>query len=289
MHALWLRIQAYGQLIRIHQPVGLWLLGFPALWALWLAGHGHPSEPVLIVFLAGGFLTRSAGCAINDFADRKVDPFVKRTQDRPLARGALRPIEAILVFTILNLLAFCLVLNLNVQTIRLSVVGAALMIIYPFLKRVFSIPQAWLGVAFTWSIPMAYSALDQSLDFRVWILFAAGVLWTLVYDTEYAMVDRDDDQHLPVRSSALLFGRYDRQIILGFQLGMVALLTLFGLASGLGFWYYTGLGAAVLLMAYQQWLIRARERAGCFAAFRNNAWVGLVIFLGIAMDQWYPH
>jgi len=280
---------AYLQLMRVHQPIGLWLLGFPALWSLWIAGHGHPNKNVLVIFMLGVFLTRSAGCAINDFADRKVDPHVKRTQSRPLARGAIHPVEALIVFAALNAIAFLLVLNLNTRTILLSFVGAGLMIVYPFLKRFFSIPQAWLGVAFTWSIPMAYSALNQELDAKVWLLFAAGVAWTLIYDTEYAMVDRDDDQHLTVRSSALLFGRYDRWLILGFQVAMIGLLYEFGVANHLGTWYDAGLVVASILFGYQQQLIRQRQREGCFQAFRNNAWVGLVIFVGIALDQLYAH
>jgi 4-hydroxybenzoate polyprenyltransferase len=283
------RLLAYGQLIRIHQPVGIWLLGFPALWALWLASHGHPDETTFVIFMAGVFLTRSAGCAINDFADRHVDGHVKRTQDRPLARGAIKAYEAVLVFVILAAGALLLAFQLNTQTIHLAYVGGVLLVVYPFLKRIFSLPQAWLGLAFTWSIPMAYAALNQPIDVHVGYLFAAGVLWTLIYDTEYAMVDRDDDAHLNVRSTALLFGRFDRLIIATMQLIMLICLIEVGIFNQFSFWFYVGVGAAGACFVQQQRLIRLRDREGCFRAFRNNGWVGLCIFFGICLEFLFPH
>jgi 4-hydroxybenzoate polyprenyltransferase len=278
------RLVDYGRLIRLHQPTGLWLLGWPALWALWLAGDGHPPERVFVVFVSGVLLTRSAGCAINDFADRRFDPHVKRTRDRPLAAGRITPAEAILVYVVLSLAALALVLTLDQRTILYAVVGAALTVVYPFLKRIFALPQAWLGLAFTWSVPMAYAAERHDVPAVAWVLFAAGALWTLVYDTEYAMVDRDDDRQLPVKSTALLFGSADRAVIGLCQAGVVVLLAIVGGLSSRGIWYAIGLAAGGALFAYQQWLIRHREREGCFEAFRNNAWFGLMIFVGIGLD-----
>lgn len=275
------KLKAYGLLIRLHQPVGIYLLGFPALWALWLASLGHPDPLVAAKFVLGVILTRSAGCAINDYADRHIDLHVKRTRHRPLASGMIKPIEALLVFAVLGLAAFAVALSLNERTVWLSGIGAILMIVYPFLKRVFSLPQAWLGLAFTWSVPMAFSALSQPIDLRVWVLFMAGVLWTLVYDTEYAMVDRDDDQHLPIRSTALLFDRHDRLIIGIIQILMIALLLFTGYSYELKPAYFVGVTVAGLLFGYQQWLIRAREREACFRAFRHNVWVGLSLWLGL--------
>jgi 4-hydroxybenzoate polyprenyltransferase len=274
----------YGRLIRLDRPIGIWLLLWPALWALWVAGHGHPREPVFAVFVAGVVLMRSAGCAINDFADRRVDPHVARTRGRPLATGAVSPAEAILIALTLAALAFALVLTLNPFTIRLSVVGAALTVVYPFLKRFFPLPQLWLGAAFSWSIPMAFAAEDGRISQLGWLLFIAGVLWTAVYDTMYAMVDREDDLRLGVRSSAILFGDADRVVIAAMQAMVLAALWFVGQQAGLEFWFRGALGLGALLFLWQQWLIRAREPRECFRAFLNNHWFGLVIFLGIALD-----
>jgi len=279
---LFVKIQLYARLIRLHQPVGIWLLGAPALWALWLAGQGHPDAGILIKFMLGVFLTRSAGCAINDYADRYIDPHVKRTRERPLAAGAMTPREALWVFAVLALLALAVALSLNTQTLYLTSVAGLLMVVYPFLKRVFSLPQAWLGLAFSWSIPMAFSALNQPIDLKVWLLFSAGVLWTLIYDTEYAMVDRDDDKHLPIRSTALLFDRFDRLIIAIIQVTMIVLLCIVGEQFQLQFSYFVGVAVASVLFVYQQWLIRQRQRESCFRAFKNNVWVGLSLWLGLA-------
>ncbi len=277
----------YGLLIRLHRPVGTWLLLWPALWALWMSSAGHPHEHVFIVFALGVFLTRSAGCAINDWADRKVDPEVKRTRDRPLAAGRIQPSEALIVYAILCLLAFALVLTLDRLTVAYAVVGAGLMAAYPFMKRFFPLPQAWLGLAFSWSIPMAWVAQHGSVTRVGWLVFAAGVLWVMVYDTQYAMVDRDDDLRLGVHSSAITFGDADRIVLGALQALTLLALVLAGQALGMGSWYHAGLGTGAITFVYQQWLIRDRSREGCFAAFINNQWFGLAVFLGVALDFFF--
>jgi 4-hydroxybenzoate polyprenyltransferase len=277
----------YGLLIRLHRPVGTWLLLWPALWALWMSSAGHPNEHVFVVFCIGVFLTRSAGCAINDWADRKVDPEVKRTRDRPLAAGRIQPSEALIVYAILCLLAFALVLTLDRVTIACSVVGAGLMAAYPFMKRFFPLPQAWLGLAFSWSIPMAWVAQQGGVTRIGWLVFVAGTLWVMVYDTQYAMVDRDDDLRLGVHSSAITFGDADRVVLGALQSLTLLALLLAGQSLGLGRWYHVGLGVGALTFIYQQWLIRDRSRDGCFAAFINNQWFGLAVFLGIALDYFF--
>jgi 4-hydroxybenzoate polyprenyltransferase len=274
----------YGRLIRLDRPIGIWLLLWPALWALWVAAHGHPREPIFAVFVAGVVLMRSAGCAINDFVDRHVDPHVERTRARPLASGAVSPPEAILIAATLAVLAFALVLTLNRFTIQLSIAGAGLTIVYPFLKRFFPLPQVWLGAAFSWSIPMAFAAENGRVSRLGWLLFVAGVLWTAVYDTMYAMVDREDDLKLGVRSAAILFGDADRIVIAAMQAMVLGALWFVGEQAGLEFWYRGALGIGAALFLWQQWLIHAREPRDCFRAFLNNHWFGLVIFLGIALD-----
>jgi 4-hydroxybenzoate polyprenyltransferase len=277
----------YGRLIRLHRPVGTWLLMWPALWSLWLSSVGRPHEHVFIVFVLGTFLTRSAGCAINDWADRNVDPSVQRTQDRPLAAGRIQPFEALIVYAMLALLALALVLTLDRLTVLCSVIGAVLMVIYPFMKRFFPLPQAWLGLAFGWAVPMAWVAETGGVSRVGWLVFVSSVLWIVVYDTQYAMVDRDDDLRLGVKSSAITFGEADRVIIGALQALTVAGLWLVGREMHLGQWYQVGLGAAALTFVYQQWLIRGRDREGCFAAFLNNQWFGMLIFLGIALDYFF--
>lgn len=274
----------YARLIRLDRPIGIWLLLWPALWALWLAGHGHPREQIFVVFVAGVVLMRSAGCAFNDFVDRRVDPHVERTRTRPLASGAVSPPEAILVAATLAVLAFALVLTLNRFTIQLSVAGAGFTIVYPFLKRFFPLPQVWLGAAFSWSIPMAFAAENGRVSQLGWLLFIAGVLWTAVYDTMYAMVDREDDLKLGVRSAAILFGDADRIVIAAMQAMVLGALWFVGEQAGLEFWFRGALGLGAALFVWQQWLIRKREPRDCFRAFLNNHWFGLVIFLGIALD-----
>jgi 4-hydroxybenzoate polyprenyltransferase len=274
----------YARLIRLDRPIGIWLLLWPTLWALWVAAHGYPNEHVFIVFVLGVVLMRSGGCAVNDFADRRVDPHVARTENRPLATGRVSPPEALLIFAILSLLAFALVLTLNRLTVQLSFAGAGLTIVYPFLKRFFPLPQVWLGAAFSWSIPMAFAAETGQVPRLGWLLFVAGVLWTAVYDTMYAMVDREDDIRLGVRSSAILLGDADRFVIGVMQVMVLVALAMVGQQAELGRWFHLSLWIGGALFLYQQWLIRARVPRDCFRAFLNNHWFGLVIFLGVALD-----
>jgi 4-hydroxybenzoate polyprenyltransferase len=274
----------YARLVRLDRPVGLWLLLWPTLWALWIASAGHPDEHVFVVFTLGVLLMRSAGCAINDYADRRLDPHVARTYDRPLAAGRVSSAEALLIFAILSLLALALVLTLNRLTIYYAVAGAGLTVVYPFMKRFFPLPQVWLGAAFSWSVPMAFAAQTGAVPRLAWLLFVAGVLWTAVYDTMYAMVDRDDDLKLGLRSAAILFGDADRWIIGAMQLLVLYALWLAHRQAHLGRWSELAMLAGAGLFAWQQQLIRARDRDDCFRAFLNNHWFGLAIFLGIALD-----
>ena len=283
----WLdRLVVYGRLIRFHRPIGTLLLLWPALWALWIAGDGQPDWPVVVIFILGVFLMRSAGCAINDFADRKIDGKVARTLDRPLAQGLISPLEALAVFAVLVLLAFGLVLMLNWQTIMMSVVALVLAAVYPFMKRYTHLPQVVLGMAFGWAVPMAFTALQGSVPHYVWILFVATVFWALIYDTEYAMVDREDDIKIGVKSTAILFGEYDRVMIGILQIAMLGLMVLVGVKAQLGFIYYLGLIGAGLSALYQQYLLRDREPAKCFKAFLENNTFGMAIFVGIFLDYW---
>lgn len=278
------RLGLYARLTRLDRPVGWVLLLWPTLWALWLAAGGVPSALNLAVFIAGVILMRSAGCAINDYADRDFDAHVARTRDRPLAAGLIQPWEALAVFAVLALAAFGLVLLLDPVVLKLSVIGVLLAASYPFMKRFHHLPQVHLGVAFSWAIPMAYAAQKGTLDFTALLLFAANVLWTVAYDTMYAMADREDDVKIGVKSTAILFGRFDRLIVGGLQLATLLLLALVGWREGLGGAYYAGLGAAAVLALWQQWLIRRREPAACIAAFRNNQWFGMAVFVGLALD-----
>jgi 4-hydroxybenzoate polyprenyltransferase len=278
------RLGAYARLIRLNRPIGSLLLMWPMLWALWVAGHGHPDGYVLLVFVAGVFLMRSAGCAINDFADRDFDPHVERTRQRPLAAGEIQPWEALVVAMVLCLVAFALVLTMNRLTIDLSFVAVALAAVYPFTKRWTHWPQLVLGFAFAWAVPMAFAAQAGRLDAGAWGMFVASCLWIVAYDTEYAMVDRNDDLKVGVKSTAIRFGRHDRLIIGLFQFGFLATLVGLGRYFGLGPVYDAGLVVALMLFGYQQWLIHGRERDSCFRAFLNNNWVGAAIFLGIVAD-----
>ncbi|OQX13093.1 MAG: 4-hydroxybenzoate polyprenyltransferase [Thiothrix lacustris] len=275
----------YARLIRLDRPIGIYLLLWPTLWALWIAAEGVPNLLVLLVFVAGVVLMRSAGCAINDYADREVDPHVARTKTRPLAAGHITPREALGVFAVLGLGAFALVLLLNGLTIALSVVAVLLAATYPFMKRVHHLPQVHLGAAFAWAIPMAFTAITGALPTLVaWLLFLAAVLWTTAYDTMYAMCDREDDAKIGVKSSAILFGQYDRLIIGVLQLLTLVLLVAVGILSERGVWYWLGLWVAALLSVYQQWLIRDREPQPSLQAFLNNHWLGMAVFAGIAAD-----
>jgi 4-hydroxybenzoate polyprenyltransferase len=274
----------YARLIRLDRPIGIWLLLWPTLWALWLSSGGRPNEQVFVVFCLGVVLMRSAGCAINDFADREVDPYVERTRERPLAARRIAPLEALGVYAVLSLLALALVLTLNRLTLWYALAGGVLAVVYPFLKRFFPLPQLWLGAAFSWSIPMAWAAQTAAVPRLAWLLFIAGVLWSAVYDTMYAMVDRDDDLKLGVKSTAILFGDADRFVIGGMQLMVLYALWLVGEQAGLGRWWLGGLACGAALFAWQQWLIRSRDRDACFRAFLNNNWFGLVVFAGLALD-----
>jgi len=278
------KFQAYSRLMRIDKPIGTLLLLWPTLWALWLSDRGVPPLSVLVVFVLGVFVMRAAGCVINDFADRKVDGFVKRTAGRPLPSGAVSEKEAKILFVLLGLLAFALVLTMNLMTILLSLGGLALAWCYPFMKRYTHLPQVVLGAAFGWAIPMAWAAVSESLPLECWLVFLANICWTVAYDTQYAMVDRDDDIKIGVKSTAILFGRYDRLIIGLLQLATLGLLALAGLLMQLNaFFYWSLLGAAALFL-YQQKLIVRRERDACFQGFLNNNYVGLVVFIGVVLN-----
>jgi 4-hydroxybenzoate polyprenyltransferase len=273
----------YAELMRLHKPIGIFLLLWPTLWALWLASYGRPSEQVFVVFVLGVILTRSAGCVINDYADRDFDARVQRTKDRPLATKKLEPGEALIVFAALSLFAVSLVSTLNRTTQWLALAGAVMIVSYPFFKRFFVLPQAYLGAAFSWSIPMAYAAQTGSVPRLAWLLFIANILWTTAYDTMYAMVDREDDLKIGLKSSAILFGDADCAMIGLMQAMTLFALLLVGLDMQLGFWYYLGLGGAASFALYQQVLIRDREPQACLRAFLNNNYFGMSIFAGIAL------
>lgn len=278
------KLQAYSRLMRIDKPIGTLLLLWPTLWALWLSGMAIPPLSVLLVFVLGVIVMRAAGCVINDYADRKVDGHVKRTAARPLASGLVSEKEAKLLFVGLALLAFVLVLTMNLMTILLSVVGLALAWVYPFMKRYTHLPQVVLGAAFGWAIPMGWAAVSESLPLVCWLVFIANLCWTVAYDTQYAMVDRDDDLKIGVKSTAILFGRYDKLIIGLLQLATLGLMAVVGLLLNLNGAFYWSLLLAAGLFVHQQKLIARRERAPCFQAFLNNNYVGLVLFIGILLN-----
>ncbi|AHF74866.1 4-hydroxybenzoate octaprenyltransferase [Candidatus Sodalis pierantonius str. SOPE] len=276
--------QAWCRLMRIDKPIGSLLLLWPTLWALWLAGMAVPALGTLTVFVLGVFFMRAAGCVINDYADRKIDGHVKRTRARPLPSGAIGEKEAKLLFGALVGISFALVLTLNSMTIALSTVALALAWVYPFMKRYTHLPQLVLGAAFGWSIPMAFTAVSESLPLNCWLLFLANITWTVAYDTQYAMVDRDDDLRIGVKSTAILFGRFDKLIIGLLQLATLGLLGVIDWRVGLGGLYYLALAGAAALFLWQQKLIANRERQACFRAFLNNNLVGMLIFIGILLS-----
>lgn len=276
--------QAYCRLMRIDKPIGSLLLLWPTYWALWLAGGQVPSLKLLVVFTLGVFFMRAAGCVVNDFADRRVDGHVKRTAQRPLPSGAVTEKESKALFVILVLISFGLVLTLNAMTIWLSVAGLALAWVYPFMKRFTHLPQVVLGMAFGWSIPMAYAAVSESLPLSCWLLFLANICWTVAYDTQYAMVDRDDDLKIGIKSTAILFGRFDKLIIGLLQLATLLLMVWIGYLNQLSGAYYWGILLAGALFIHQQKLIAQRERMPCFQAFLNNNYAGLVLFIGIVLS-----
>jgi 4-hydroxybenzoate polyprenyltransferase len=273
-------------LARFNRPIGIYILLWPVLWALWVAAEGLPDALVLFVFCAGTVLMRAAGCVINDFADRDFDPHVDRTKQRPIAAGKVKPKEAIILFCVLALTAFALVLLLNTMTIMLSFVGAFLAASYPFMKRYTHLPQAYLGIAFGWAVPMAFAAQTGSIPVVAWVMYFAVTLWSLIYDTMYAMVDIDDDLKIGVKSTAILFGNRDREIIALLQLVMFGLLALIGQMQNLGWYYYSGLIVAVALSVYQQKLIFYRHKPDCFKAFLNSNWFGMAVFIGLFLDYW---
>jgi len=277
------RAYQYGLLMRWHRPVGALLLLWPLLWALWIAAEGYPNAKVLVIFSAGVWLMRSAGCVLNDLADRKFDPHVERTKDRPLAAGRVRPLEALALAGVLLTVAAGLVMLTDRATILLAFGALFLAATYPFMKRYTYLPQPYLGAAFGWAIPMAYSAQTGAVPPMCWLLFLLSVLWATIYDTQYAMVDRDDDLKIGVKSSAILFGDLDRHIIGILQVVMLLGLALVGRQAELGLWYYLGLLAGAGVFIYQQWLIYDRNREKCMKAFQSNSTFGAVIFAGIAL------
>ena len=278
------KLLAYHRLMRTDKPIGALLLLWPTLWALWVATPGVPPLWILAVFVAGVWLMRAAGCVVNDYADRKIDGHVKRTARRPMPSGDVSEKEARTLFVVLVMLSFLLVLTLNTMTIVLSVGGLALAWVYPFMKRYTHLPQVVLGAAFGWAIPMAYAAVSQTLPLSCWLMFLANICWSVVYDTQYAMVDRDDDIKIGVKSTAILFGQYDKLIIGILQVVVMALMAAVGALSGLGWPYYAAIAVAGGLFIYQQQLIKHRDRDACFKAFLNNNYVGLALFVGLAVS-----
>lgn len=279
------RLPQYAYLMRLDKPIGILLLLWPTLWAIWLAGVGKPDPVNLIVFILGVMLMRSAGCIMNDFADRHIDKHVTRTRNRPLTSGKVTSKEALLLAGLLSLCAFLLVLLCNSFTIMLAFIGAALVVIYPFMKRFTHLPQFGLGVAFSWGVPMAFAAETGQITLSAWFLFLTATIWPIIYDTMYAMVDREDDVKIGVKSTAILFARMDIIIIALLQLLFVVMLVIVGLMFCLDVAYYFSLLMVAILFCYQQFLIKDREPSKCFAAFLNNNWIGFVIFIGIWMSH----
>ncbi len=279
-----MNLKNYAHLMRLHKPIGIFLLLWPTLWALWLASAGKPSIFIVSIFVMGAVLVRSAGCVINDFADRHVDKYVARTRERPLTSGKVTVRESLILFVVLMLTAFMLVLLLNWLTILLAVVAAVLAVIYPFLKRVTHLPQAGLGITFSWGVPMAFAAQNNVLTLADGYVFLAAIIWTFMYDTVYAMVDRQDDIKIGVKSTAILFGNHDKFIVALLQLIFLLVLCYVGYLFQLKWIYFVSVFSAGLFFCYQQWLIKDREPDACFKAFLNNNWVGLIIFVGILLS-----
>ena len=278
------RLSLYIQLTRLHRPIGILLLLWPTLWGLWIAGNGHPAWHIALIFILGTVLMRSAGCAINDYADRHIDKHVKRTQERPITSGRIAPGEALWVAAVLAIAAFLLIQPLNNLTLLLSVPAVLLAASYPFTKRFFAIPQAYLGIAFGFGIPMAFAAQLGNVPPVAWLLLFANVFWAVAYDTEYAMVDRDDDVRLGIHSSALFFGKYDVAAVMACYIITLALLAWVGQVTGSGWMYYAGLLVAAGIALYHYTLIKNKSREACFAAFLHNNWFGAAVFVGIVLD-----
>lgn len=280
------RVPDFLHLTRLDRPIGTWLLMWPTLWALWIAADGMPPRDTLLIFVAGVYVMRAAGCVINDYADRHVDGYVKRTKARPLATGRINENEAKVLFILLSAAAFVLVCFTNLFTVMLSFGGLALAFIYPFMKRYTHFPQVFLGAAFSWAIPMAFGAVIEAVPLEAWLLFFANVAWTVAYDTQYAMVDRDDDLKIGIKSTAVIFAHYDRLMIGLLQLATLTLLGVVGLKLSLGNFFWLGLVGMALIFIYQHWLIRDRSRDRCFQAFLNNHWAGLVVCAGLVLELW---
>ena len=279
------RFTLYIKLTRLDRPIGILLLLWPTLWALWIASNGHPSVLIVFIFITGTVLMRSAGCVINDYADRDIDKHVKRTQHRPITSGQVSPREALWLAAALAIAAFLLILPLNSLTLLLAIPAVLLAGSYPYTKRFFAIPQAYLGIAFGFGIPMAFAAIQGDVPVVAWLLLLANIFWCIAYDTEYAMVDRDDDVHLGIHSSALLFGKYDVLAIMSCYATALALLAYVGRELQLGVSFYLGLLIAACIAAYHYTLIRERQRELCFKAFLHNSWFGAAVFAGIAIDH----
>jgi len=279
------RLPLYIQLSRLHRPIGILLLLWPTLWAVWIASKGHPAWLILVIFTLGTVLMRSAGCAINDYADRHIDKHVKRTQDRPLTSGKVTEHEALWIAAGLAVAAFLLILPLNKLTLLLSIPAVLLAASYPFTKRFLALPQAYLGIAFGFGIPMAFAATLGHVPPVAWVLLLANVFWAIAYDTEYAMVDRDDDIHLGIHSAALLFGKYEVIAVMSCYVITLLLLALAGLMAGLGTIYFAGLIVASGIALYHYQLIKDRSRDKCFAAFLHNSWFGAAVFAGVVANH----
>ena len=277
------QLRNYAILMRLDKPIGVWLLLWPTLWALWLAGEGHPDGGVFLVFVVGVLVMRSAGCVLNDYADRNIDPYVERTRTRPIASGAVAPVEALTLFVALALIAVGLAAMLNRPAQVLAIIAAGLTIVYPFIKRYVSIPQFVLGAAFGWAVPMAFAAQTGDAPQLAWLVFGTALVWAVIYDTFYAMVDREDDLKVGVKSTAILFGDADLFVIGGLQVLMLAALVLIGDMAALGRWYFGSIVVAAMLMGYHQWLARDRRPEICFRVFLHNHYIGMVVFIGIVL------
>lgn len=284
MNALLSRLQWYLKLVRLDKPIGIVLLLWPTLIALWLATDGAPDGKLVAIFCLGTALMRSAGCAVNDYADREFDKHVKRTADRPLTSGKVSGKEALLIALVLSLLAFSLILPLNALTKQLSILAVVIAATYPYFKRFFGIPQAYLGIAYGFGIPMAFAAVQNTVPWTAWGLLVANVFWTVAYDTEYAMVDRDDDLKIGIKTSAITFGQFDVKAIMLCYVVSLAMITLIGYSYGLRSWFFAGIAVAAACAIYHYNLIKDRDRMRCFAAFRHNNWLGAAIFAGVAVD-----
>ncbi|MEN3364728.1 MAG: 4-hydroxybenzoate polyprenyltransferase [Burkholderiales bacterium] len=278
------RLSLYIKLVRLDKPIGILLLLWPTLAALWFASDGKPDWRLVVIFTLGTVLMRSAGCAINDYADRDVDKYVKRTAERPLTSGKIASWEAVMVAVVLALVAFALILPLNTLTKQLSVAAVLIAASYPYFKRFFAIPQAYLGIAFGFGIPMAFAAVQNTVPPAAWLLLIGNIFWAIAYDTEYAMVDRDDDLKIGIKTSAITFGRFDVAAVMACYAVSFGIMLVVGWQYGLRAWFLAGLAVAMCMALYHYTLIRGRDRMGCFAAFRHNNWLGAAIFAGIALD-----